>query len=152
MLGLFAFFYACSHFGVYLWFDIGFHADWFIEDLTQRPFIAAGLVTLLMLVPLAITSTDRMMRRLGKNWRRLHRLVYVIGCCGLLHYWWLLKEGRLDALGVTVVLLILLGYRVLAWSGLGKQSKHDDGMETPERSSPSGEAQTQDGQASPLTS
>jgi len=111
MSGLFAFFYACLHFMTYIWFDHYF--DWMeiVKDIPKRPFITIGFTAFLLLIPLAATSTNRMMRRLKKNWTRLHKLVYVIAVLGVLHFLWLVKADVLEPLVYAVILLILLGYR-----------------------------------------
>lgn len=116
MLGLFAFFYVCLHFGVYLVFDQFF--DWraIVEDVAKRPYIAVGFTGFLLLIPLAVTSTSGMMKRLGRNWQRLHRLVYPIGVLGVLHYGWLVKADLTEPLLYGGILAILLGYRLWWWT------------------------------------
>ena len=111
MLGLYAFFYACLHFITYIWFDHYF--DWveIIKDIPKRPFITVGFSAFVLLIPLAVTSTNKMMRRLKKNWVKLHRLVYVIAVLGVLHFLWLVKADTLEPLIYATILLILLGYR-----------------------------------------
>ena len=115
MLGLFAFFYVCLHFGVYLIFDQFF--DWraIVEDVAKRPYITVGFAGLLLLIPLAVTSTHGMIRRLGRNWQRLHRLIYLIGGLGVLHYLWLVKADLGEPLVYAGVLAALLGYRLWWW-------------------------------------
>jgi len=113
MLGLFAFFYACLH--VSTWFIL----DWFFDfasmasDIVDRPFITLGMTTFLLLLPLAVTSTAGMIRRLGRRWQQLHRLVYLAAFTAVVHFWWVVKadfrEPRLWALALSV----LLGFR--AW-------------------------------------
>ena len=95
MFGLYAFFYAVLHFLTYIWFDHYF--DWaeIIRDIPKRPFITVGLTAFLLLIPLAATSTNKMMRRLKKNWIKLHKLVYVIAVLGVLHFLWLVKAVRI---------------------------------------------------------
>ncbi len=96
MLGLFAFFYAALHFTTFFWFDHFFDIDEMLRDVAKRPFITVGFTAFLLLLPLAITSTNGMVRRLGgKRWQSLHRLVYVIACLGILHFWWM-KAGKHD--------------------------------------------------------
>ena len=111
MLGLYAFFYACLHFITYIWFDQYF--DWMevIRDIPGRPFITVGFIAFVLLIPLAFTSNNKMMRRLKKNWIKLHKLVYVIAVLGVLHFLWLVKADTLEPLIYAGVLLILLGYR-----------------------------------------
>lgn len=111
MLGLYAFFYACLHFMTYIWFDQYF--DWMeiIRDIPKRPFITVGFTAFVLLIPLAVTSNNRMMRRLKKNWVKLHKLVYVIAVLGVLHFLWLVKADTLEPLVYASILLVLLGYR-----------------------------------------
>ncbi len=112
MLGLFAFFYASLHFTTFLWFDHFFDIDEMIRDVVKRPFITVGFSAFLLLIPLAITSTNGMVRRLGgRRWQWLHRTIYVIAPLGILHFWWM-KAGKHDfaqpILFGTVVALLLL--------------------------------------------
>jgi sulfoxide reductase heme-binding subunit YedZ len=113
MLGLFAFFYACLHLSTWVILDWFFDFASMASDIVDRPFITLGMATFLMLLPLAVTSTAGMIRRLGKRWQVLHRLVYVAAVCAVVHFWWVVKadfrEPRLWALALTV----LLGFR--AW-------------------------------------
>ena len=96
MLGLFAFFYACLHFMTFLWFDHFFDLAAMFADVIKRPFITVGFIAFLLLIPLAVTSTNAMVRRLGgKRWQWLHRLIYLIAPLGVLHYWWM-KAGKQD--------------------------------------------------------
>lgn len=112
MLGLFAFFYILLHFTVYFWLDQGLNIPAVIEDVIKRPYITLGMVALLMLIPLAVTSTKGMMRRLGKRWQTLHRLVYVIGILGVWHFYWQVKLDTLDATIYALILAVLLGTRL----------------------------------------
>jgi len=112
MLGLFAFFYASLHFTTYIWLDQFFDVAAIAKDVVKRPFITIGFGAFAMLLPLAATSTDAMARRLGgKNWIALHRLVYVVAICGVIHYWWLVKRDITQPAIYALVLLALLGYR-----------------------------------------
>ena len=95
MLGLFAFFYASAHLLTYVWFDQWFSLEEIAKDIWKRPFITVGFAAFVLLVPLAITSTNRMIRRLGRRWSQLHRLVYLIAILGVVHFWWL-KEDKND--------------------------------------------------------
>jgi methionine sulfoxide reductase heme-binding subunit len=116
MLGLFAFFYGTLHFVTYLWFDQWFDARAILLDVIDRPFITAGFVAFLLMVPLAATSTDAMVRRLGRGWGRLHQLVYVVACAGVLHFWWH-KAGKNDLFEPAVygsIVAVLLGWRLIA--------------------------------------
>ena len=95
MLGLYCFFYALLHFSIWFWIDqqLDFRLMW--ADVVRRPFVAAGFAAFALLLPLAATSTRAMMRRLGINWLRLHRLIYLIAIAAILHYWWH-KAGKND--------------------------------------------------------
>ena len=113
MLGLFAFFYACLHFTTYIWLDQFFDLTSIYQDIFKRPFITIGFASFLLLIPLAATSTQAMMRRLGgRNWQRLHRLVYLIAVGGVVHYWWLVKKDVTQPAIYAAVLALLLGYRL----------------------------------------
>ena len=114
MLGLFAFFYACLHFITYIWLDQFFDPASIARDIVKRPFITVGFAAFVMLLPLALTSTRGMIRRLGRNWKRLHRLIYLIALLGVLHYLWLVKKDVTQPLIYAAVLLILLALR-LPW-------------------------------------
>ncbi|MES2365824.1 MAG: protein-methionine-sulfoxide reductase heme-binding subunit MsrQ [Pseudomonadota bacterium] len=114
MLGLFAFFYASLHFMTYIWLDQFFDINTIVKDVIKRPFITVGFLAFVLLIPLAVTSTNSMMKRLGgKNWQRLHRLIYVIATLAVVHYWWLVKKDITQPLIYAVVLALLLGIRVL---------------------------------------
>ena len=113
MLGLFAFFYASGHFSVYFLLDLGMDFSFVVEDIIKRPYITVGFTALVLLVPLAVTSTKGMMRRLGRNWKRLHKLVYLIGILGVVHYIWLIKADLLEPLIYAAVLLLLFAIRWL---------------------------------------
>ena len=115
MLGLFAFFYGSLHLLTYLWLDQFF--DWaaIAKDVVKRPFITAGFSAYVLLVPLAITSTAGMIRRLGgRRWRRLHRLAYVTAALGVVHYWWLVKLDTRPPRNYGILLAALLLIRVWA--------------------------------------
>jgi sulfoxide reductase heme-binding subunit YedZ len=113
MLGLFAFFYACLHLSTWVVLDWFFDFATMASDIVDRPFITLGMMTFLLLLPLAVTSTAAMIRRLGKRWQLLHRLVYLAACTAVIHFWWVVKADfsapRLWALALSV----LLGFR--AW-------------------------------------
>ena len=112
MLGLFAFFYACLHFVSYIWLDQHFMFDLIIEDVLDRPYITVGVLSFVLLIPLAVTSTNGMVRRLGaKRWQRLHKLVYVIAIAGVIHFWWLVKSDISEPLIYALLLALLLGMR-----------------------------------------
>ncbi|MBV8466531.1 MAG: sulfoxide reductase heme-binding subunit YedZ [Burkholderiales bacterium] len=114
MLGLFAFFYVVLHFTTYIWLDKFFDLHAILKDIYKRPFITVGFAAFLLLTPLAATSTDAMMRRLKRNWGRLHKLVYPIAILGVLHYWWLVKKDLTQPEIYAGVLVVLLGVR-LVW-------------------------------------
>lgn len=115
MLGLYTFFYAVVHFNCYLAFDHVYDVDEIIADVIDRPFITLGFAALLMLVPLAATSTNAMVRRLGgKRWASLHRLVYVIGVLGVIHFWLMVKADVTEPAIYALILAVLLGYRLRA--------------------------------------
>lgn len=114
LLGLYCFFYAVLHFTLWFWIDHQLDLGELWADVLKRPFIAAGFVAFVLLVPLAATSTKGMMRRLGANWLRLHRLVYLVAVAAILHYWWH-KAGKNDFSTVAsyaAVVGVLLGLRV----------------------------------------
>ena len=111
MLGLFAFFYILLHFVVYAVLDQSLDLAAIIEVVIKRPYITLGMAGLLMLIPLAVTSTRGMMRRLGKRWQKLHRLVYVIAIVSVWHFYWQVKLDTLDASIYAVILAVLLGTR-----------------------------------------
>jgi sulfoxide reductase heme-binding subunit YedZ len=117
LIGLFAFFYACLHLLAYVALYAGFNVQTMIDDIAKRRFITMGVLAWLLLVPLALTSTNWSIRKLGgKRWKRLHKLVYVAAVCGVIHYWWQVKPGVLAPLGITVILAVLLAARpVLDW-------------------------------------
>ena len=112
MLGLFAFFYATLHLLTWIVLDKFFDVAWMIEDIAERRFITIGMLTWLVLLPLALTSTKGMIRRLGRRWQRLHRLAYVAGISGILHYWWLVKADLFYPQMLSVALAVLFGVRV----------------------------------------
>ena len=112
MLGLFVFFYAVLHFLSYVWLDQWFDWQAIVKDVAKHRYVLVGFTAFLCLIPLAATSTNAMMRRLGKRWQALHRLVYVIGVLGVVHYWWLVKKDITLPLVYGAVLTLLLGYRI----------------------------------------
>lgn len=112
MLGLYAFCYASLHFSAYVLLDLrGYWAQIF-EEIAKRPYITVGFAAWLLLVPLAITSTQAAIRRLGRNWARLHRLVYAIAMLAVLHFWWLVKSDVREPLLYAVILTVLLAWRL----------------------------------------
>ena len=114
LVGLFAFFYAGLHFLVWILVDHFFNWDQMLADLVKRRYITIGVLALILLIPPAITSTNGMMERLGGTaWRRLHRLVYLVGVLAALHFLWLAKGFRPDAVLYAAILAVLLGVRAL---------------------------------------
>jgi sulfoxide reductase heme-binding subunit YedZ len=111
MLGLFAFFYATLHVATYLILDQGMDFEVVFEDVIRRPYITIGFLAFVLLWPLAITSTKRMMRRLGSRWQKLHRLTYVAAILGVWHNYWQVKADIRTPVTYALVLLLLLGYR-----------------------------------------
>jgi sulfoxide reductase heme-binding subunit YedZ len=114
MLGLFAFFYACLHFITYIWLDQFFDLDAIGKDIVKRPFITVGFAAFVLLIPLAATSNHAMMRRLGRRWQQLHRLIYPIALLAVVHYLWLVKKDMTQPLIFGAVLALLLFMR-LPW-------------------------------------
>jgi len=114
MLGLFAFFYAALHFSTYLVLDHFFDWQRIAKDILKRPYVTVGFTAFVALVPLALTSTAAMIRRLGKRWQQLHRLVYVAAIAAVTHFYWLVKADIRRPVQYGAVLLLLLGYRLFA--------------------------------------
>ena len=112
MLGLFAFFYACVHLLTFVWFDHWFDVAEIVKDVIKRPFVTVGFAAFILFLPLAFTSTNAMVRRLGRNWQRLHRLVYAIAILGVVHFWWLVKRDLTEPLAFSAMLCVLLGLRL----------------------------------------
>lgn len=112
MLGLYAFFYVLMHFLTWLFLDQGLYWSEILKDIAKRPFITIGFAALLMLLPLAVTSTNAMMRRLGKRWKSLHRLVYVIVLLGVWHFWWQVKADIREPAMYLTIAAVLLGWRI----------------------------------------
>lgn len=121
MLGLYAFFYACLHLAVYLGLDLRGYWTQIFEEIVKRPYITVGFAAWLLLLPLAITSTKGWIKRLGRNWARLHKLVYAIGVLAILHFWWLVKSDIREPLLYASILALLLGWR--AWKWLSQRRK-----------------------------
>lgn len=112
MLGLFTFFYVCVHFFNWLVIDNFFDLDSMIKDVMKHPYVTVGFAAFVLLVPLAVTSTHAMIKRLGKNWKRLHQTIYVIAVLGVLHYLWLVKADNREPLIYIAILAALLAVRV----------------------------------------
>lgn len=119
MLGLFAFFYASVHLTIYLAVDLGGFWSQIFAEIVKKPYITVGFLAWLLMIPLAVTSTRGMVRRLGRRWQQLHRLVYISGICGVLHFMWLVKSGNKIAvrepLIYLAILVVLLAMRVPGW-------------------------------------
>lgn len=118
MLGLFVGFYAYLHFMTFIWFDHFFDLAEMWKDVSKRPFIAVGFAAFVLLIPLIVTSTNAMQRRLGRHWAQLHRLVYVIAVLAILHFWWMRagKHNFAEPMLMGTILALLLGFRlVLRW-------------------------------------
>jgi len=118
MLGLFAFFYAALHFSTYVVLDLFFDFAAVGKDIVKRPYITVGFTAFVLMIPLAVTSTAGMIRRLGKRWQQLHYLVYVVSILAVVHFYWLVKSDIRRPVQYGLVLATLLGYRLLAksWS------------------------------------
>jgi sulfoxide reductase heme-binding subunit YedZ len=115
MFGLYAFFYGVVHFTSFISFDHVFDIGEILKDIVKRPFITVGFTMLVLMIPLAVTSTNAMLRRLGgRRWQLLHRLVYVIAPLGVLHFWWMVKRDVTEPAIYAVILTLLLGYRLVA--------------------------------------
>lgn len=112
MLGVYAFTYVLLHFLTWLILDQGLYWPGILPDIAKRPFITLGFAALLLLIPLAVTSTNAMMRRLGKRWKSLHRLIYVIVPLGVWHHWWQVKADVREPLIYATIVVVLLGWRV----------------------------------------
>ena len=114
MLGLFAFFYGCLHLLTYIWLFSGFSVSTMIDDIAKRRYIMAGAAAWTLMLPLALTSTQWSMRKLGgKRWQALHRLIYLSAILGVIHYWWIVKTGVRTPITITLVLALLLLARIL---------------------------------------
>jgi len=112
MFGLFAFFYVCVHLTSYIVLDQFFDFGAIIDDVFKRNFILAGFSAFILLVPLAITSTNKMVERLQYRWIQLHRLIYIIGILAVLHFWWMVKVDTREPMIYAIILAILLGIRL----------------------------------------
>ena len=115
LVGLFAFFYGCLHLLTYLWLDQMFSISHMAHDVAKRPFITMGTLAWCLLLPLALTSTQKAIRFLGKRWVLLHRLVYAAAAAGAIHFYWLVKRDKREPLLYLAVLAALLGWRAAVW-------------------------------------
>lgn len=117
MVGLFAFFYASLHFLAYLWLDRLFDFQDLAKDIAKRPFITAGFLGFVLMLPLAVTSTAGWIRRMGgRRWQQLHRLIYLAAIAAVVHYYWLVKSDVRDPLLYAAIIGILLIYRIAVWA------------------------------------
>ena len=130
MLGLFAFFYVLLHFSTFVVLDHFFDFERIVKDIYKRPYVTAGFTAFVLLIPLAVTSTATMIRRLGRRWQQLHRLVYVAAIAAVIHFYWLVKADIRRPVQYGAILALLLGYRLVTigaerWPRLQKfQSFH----------------------------
>ncbi len=115
MLGLFVFFYACVHLTAYLYIDMQLNVSDIVEDIIEHKYITIGMFAFLTLIPLAVTSTKGSIRRLGKRWGKLHRLVYVTAIAATVHYLWAVKKDTFLPLVYLAIFTVLLGYRLVIW-------------------------------------
>jgi len=136
MIGLFVFFYGTLHCLTYIWLDKFFDIHEMLKDVAKRRFITVGFSAFVLLIPLALTSTKGWIRRLGgKNWQRLHRLIYFTGILGVVHYTWLVKADLRKPIEYGIVLAILLLYRVGVWaSEKASEKRKQPAMPAPARS------------------
>ena len=138
MLGLWSFFYATNHVALYVIFDIDFDLHIAVQDAKDNPYLLTGFVAMILLSLLALTSIDSLKRRLGRFWMTLHKTIYLIAVLVLLHFWWSMKPGILTPLSHSVVIAILLGYRLALKIGLIHQWDGYQGNEStvrPDKSS-----------------
>lgn len=111
MVGLFMFFYACLHLTTYLFLDYNFLWEDIIKDIIKHPYIIVGVAAFILTMPLAFTSTNKMIKRLGKKWKLLHKSIYLIAILGVLHFWWLIKKDITEPLIFALVIMVLFGIR-----------------------------------------
>jgi len=131
MLGLYAFFYGTLHLMTYVWLDKFFDVQEMLKDIAKRKFITAGMTAFVLMIPLALTSTKWAIRKLGKRWQMLHRLIYFSAAAGVIHYIWLVKADLKKPLEYATVLGILLLYRVVVW--IAARAKRGAGVGTASR-------------------
>lgn len=115
MLGLFAFFYGCLHFTTYIWLDQFFDLHSVYKDIYKRPFITVGFTAFVLMIPLAATSTQWAIRKLGKRWQKLHRLIYLSAIAGVIHFLWAVKLDKRKPEIYATILGVLLVYRLVVW-------------------------------------
>lgn len=146
-LGLCAFLYVCLHFATYL-VDQGFALEYVVEDVAERPYVTVGFTAFLLLVPLALTSTRGWIRRLGKRWQKLHKVVYLAGGLGVLHFIWLVKSDLRDPLIFAAVFALLMALRIPALAGRKPKRDSKAPAATPRAAA---ESQERPGETRPAT-
>jgi sulfoxide reductase heme-binding subunit YedZ len=129
LFGLFSFFYICLHFVAYVSLDLQFAWTRIFEEIAMRPYLTIGMAALLGLIPLAVTSTKGMQRRLGRKWVKLHRLIYPIAILGIWHFWWQVKADTREPMIYAGILAVLLGYRV--WRSFERRQRRRAAASTP---------------------
>lgn len=112
MLGLWMFFYACLHITTYVWLDYSFLWSDIFKDIIKHPYVIVGFSAFLLTIPLAVTSNSFMIKRMKKNWKKLHQLIYVIAILAILHFWWLVKKDVTEPFYYAATLIILFGIRL----------------------------------------
>ena len=122
-IGLYTFFYALCHLTTYLWFDQFFDWEEIVRDIAKRPFILAGFASFVLLIPLAATSNHFSVLHLQQHWKQLHKLIYLIACSSLLHYWWMVRADFNKAWLYLSILVVLFGYRLWAYAGSLRRSR-----------------------------
>lgn len=132
-LGLYCFFYTILHVGIYAYLDTGMMLPNLLRDLGEKPYVLAGMFGFMLLIPLAATSNNSAKRRLGRDWRRLHRLTYLVAIAAACHFVWLSKPGLIAAPVYAGLIAVLLGYRLMTLLGIAFKPPRDDGMEVPPR-------------------
>jgi methionine sulfoxide reductase heme-binding subunit len=130
MLGLYAFFYASLHFCVYFVLDLSLSWAAILDEVPKSPYVLVGLAAYILLIPLAATSTRNMVKRLGKNWKKLHRLVYAAACLGVIHFFWLVKADLSEPSIYAVLLAVLFGIRIV--HALRNRQKSANARKVPE--------------------
>jgi len=131
LIGLFAFFYATIHFSIYIGLDQFFGWSFIVEDIIERPYITVGFSAFLLLIPLALTSTRGAIRRLGRRWQLLHRLIYVSASLGVLHYYWKVKADTREPLIFAAILVVLFAIRIVHRALAARTRLRAKGRSTP---------------------
>ena len=133
VLGLYTFYYALLHVFIWLHLDFAYDWPWLFSELAEKYYLAVGSISFLLMIPLAATTPVFMMKKLGRNWRPLHRSIYLIVLLSLIHYWLSLKPGLYPPWSYTLIIFLLLGYRLVAHYGWLVKRPLDNGMEVKER-------------------